>query len=112
MAYQKEDSTSLKKLQFKTFLVERAIQLLLRENPDDLIIYVEINDLANNGKLLNNVKKIVKHVSREVPSTNLAFSYIIVRKEKQKLDKKLMSHVWVKRSFTLVTKVKLSLLKI
>ena len=64
-------------------IVENLDQLL-KENPDDLIIHVEANDLKKYIKLLNNVKKIVKKVSREAPSTNLAFSSIIVRKDKQK----------------------------
>ena len=35
------------------------------------------------------INKIIKQVSREVSSTNLAFSSIIVRKDRQKLNKSL-----------------------
>ena len=52
-------------------------------------MHVGKNDLKNDVKLLTNEKKIVKPVSREALSTNLAFSSIIVRKDKQKLDKSL-----------------------
>ena len=48
-------------------------------------MYVEINNLTNNAQLLNNAKKIVKEVSREVPSTNLAFSSMSVRTSKNEI---------------------------
>ena len=54
-----------------------------------MIIHVRTNDLTRNVELLNNVKNIVKQVSRKAPSTNLAFLSIIVRRYKQKLDTKL-----------------------
>ena len=70
MAYQKKDSASLAKL-LENFpggtsntMVEN-LNRLLKENPDDLIIHVGTNDLTNNVKLLNNVKKIVEQVSSE-----------------------------------------------
>ena len=44
--------------------------------------------MTNNVKLLNSVK-IVKQNSRKAPSNNLAFSSVIVKKDKQKLDKSL-----------------------
>ena len=53
-------------------IVENLDQLL-KKYADDLIIDVGTNDLINNVKLLNIVKKIVKQVSREAPSTNFAF---------------------------------------
>ena len=59
---------------------------MLEENRDDLI-HVGTNYLMNNVKLLN--KKIEKQISRKAPSSNLAFSSIIVRKDKQILDKSL-----------------------
>ena len=59
-------------------MVVENIDQLLKEYPDDLIIHAATNDLTNNVKLLNNLEKIVKQVSREVPSTNPAFSSFIV----------------------------------
>ena len=52
-----------------------------------MVIHIGTNDLANNVKLLNNVKKILKKVPANAPSTNLAFSSIIVRKDKRNIEK-------------------------
>ena len=50
----------------------------IKGKPDDLIVHVGTNDIANNGSLLNNVKNIFRKVSKDSPSTQLAFSSIIV----------------------------------
>ena len=55
---------------------------LIKGKPDDLVVHVGANDIANNIILLNNVKKIFKEVSKDSPCTQLAFSSIIVRKDK------------------------------
>ena len=60
---------------------------LIKDKPDDLIIHSGTNKLANNVKLLNNGKKILKKVSANVSSTNLAFSSITVRKGKRNIKK-------------------------
>ena len=60
----------------------------IKGKPDDLIVHVGTNDIANNVNLLNNVKKIFRKVSKDYPSTQLAFSSIIVRKDKENLEKK------------------------
>ena len=54
---------------------------LIEKKPGDLAIHIRTNDLTNNVKLLNNVKKILKKVSVNAPLTNLAFSSINVRKD-------------------------------
>ena len=59
------------------------------ENPDDPVVHIGTNDLTNNVKLLDNMKKIVQQDSIETTSTNLAFPSITLRKDKQKLDKGL-----------------------
>ena len=61
---------------------------LIKGKPDDLIIHVRSNDIANDVNLLNNVKKIFRKVSKDSPSTQLAFSSIIVRKDKKNLEKR------------------------
>ena len=61
---------------------------LIKGKPDDLIVHVGTNDIANNVNLLNNAKKIFRKVSKDYPSTQLAFSSIIVRKDKKNLEKK------------------------
>ena len=56
---------------------------IINEQPDDLIFHVEsndYNDLTNNVNLLINVKKIFNKVSKESPSTSIAFSSTINRK--------------------------------
>ena len=44
---------------------------LIKDKSDDLVIHIGTNELTNNGKLLNNVKKLLKIVSANAPSTNL-----------------------------------------
>ena len=62
---------------------------IIKEQPDDLIVHVGTNDLTNNVKLLTNVKKIFDKVSKESPSTSIAFSSIINRKDKTNIQKTL-----------------------
>ena len=62
---------------------------IIKEQPDDLIVHVGTNDLTNNVKLLTNVKKIFNEVSKESPSTSIAFSSIINRKDKTNIQKTL-----------------------
>ena len=54
---------------------------IIKEQPDDLIVHVGTNDLTNNVNLLTNVKKIFNKVSEESPSTSIAFSSNINRKD-------------------------------
>ena len=63
---------------------------LIKDKPNDLVIDIGTNNLTNNvKKILNNVKKILKKVSANAPSTNLAFSSIIVRKDKRNIEKSI-----------------------
>ena len=43
---------------------------LIKGKPDDLIVLVGTNDIANNVNLLNNVKKIFRKVSKVSPLHN------------------------------------------
>ena len=63
---------------------------LIKGKPDDLIVHVGTNDIANDVNLLNNVKKIFRKVSKDSPSTQLAFSSKIVRKDKKNLEKSVI----------------------
>ena len=63
---------------------------LIKGKPDDLVVHVGANDITNNIILLNNVKKIFKEISKDSPSTQLAFSSIIVRKDKNGLEKNII----------------------
>ena len=62
---------------------------IIKEQPDDLIAHIETNDLTNNVNLLTNVEKIFNKVSKESPSTSIAFSSIINRKDKMNIQKTL-----------------------
>ena len=61
----------------------------IKDKLDDLVIHFGTNDLENSVKLLNNVKKIFKKVSAKAPSTNLAFSSSIARKDKRNTEKSI-----------------------
>ena len=69
--------------------IVKKLDDLIKDKPNDLVIHIGTNDLTNNVKLLNNVKKILKKVSANVPSTSLAFSSIIVRKGKKNIEKSI-----------------------
>ena len=62
---------------------------LQRNNPDDIVIHVGTNDITNGVNLLNSVEKIVNQVSDISPRTTVAFSSIIVRKDKKHVEKPL-----------------------
>ena len=56
---------------------------IIKGKPDNLIVHVGSNDIANNVNLLDNVKKTFRKVSEDSSSTQLPFSSIIVRKDKK-----------------------------
>ena len=62
---------------------------IIKEQPEDLIVHVGTNDLTNNVNLLTNVKKNFNKVSKESPSTSIAFSSIINLKDKTNIHKTL-----------------------
>ena len=62
---------------------------IIKELPGDLIVHVWTNNLTNNVNLLTNVKKIFNKISKESPSTSIAFSSIINRKDKTNIQKTL-----------------------
>ena len=65
------------------------LDIIIKEKPDDLIVHDGTNDITNNVNLLTNVKKIFNKVSKELPSTSIAFSSIINRKNKTNIQKTL-----------------------
>ena len=66
------------------------LDVIIKEKPDDLIVHVGTNDITNNVNLLTNVKKIFNKVSRELPSSSIAFSSTINRKGKMNIQKILI----------------------
>ena len=49
---------------------------LIKGKPEDLIVHVGTNDIANKVNIFNNVKKIFRKVSKNSSLTQLAFSSI------------------------------------
>ena len=62
---------------------------IIKEQPDDLIVYVGTNDLTNNVNLLTSIKKSSIKLSQESPSRFIAFSSVINRKDKTNTRKTL-----------------------
>ena len=54
---------------------------------ESLIVHVVANDLTNEINLPNNTKKIVAKTKQKSPNTVLNFSNIIIRKDKNNLEK-------------------------
>ena len=80
------------KVKIVNFSGEKVLEQLddiIKEKPDNLIGHVGTNDITNYVNLLSNVKKIFNKVSRESPSTAIAFSSIINRKDKTNIQKTL-----------------------
>ena len=48
----------------------------IKGKPEDLIVHVGTNDIANKVNIFNNVKKIFRKVSKDSSLTQLAFSSI------------------------------------
>ena len=49
---------------------------LIKGKPEDLIVHVGTNDIANKVNIFNNAKKIFRKVSKDSSLTQLAFSSI------------------------------------
>ena len=59
---------------------------ILQSKPSLIIIHTGTNDLATKTNPLNNLRKILKKCNELSPKTKLAFSNIIVRKDKVNLE--------------------------
>ena len=74
---------------------------LIKGKPEGLIVHVGTNDIANKVNIFNNVKKIFRKVSKDSSLTQLAFSSMIIRKDKNNFEKciieatkRLRNHYW------------------
>ena len=56
--------------------VSNQLDDLIKGKPEDLIVHVGTNDIANKVNIFNNVKKIFRKVSKDSSLTQLAFSSI------------------------------------
>ena len=79
----------VKILNFTGENVLEKLENIIKENPDNLIGHVGTNDITNNINLLSNVKKIFSKVSKESPSTSIAFRSIYNCKDKTNIEKTL-----------------------
>lgn len=59
------------------------LEQIIKEKPDIVMAHIGTNDLTCNVDLLNNAKKILKVISKDSPSINLAFLSLITRKDKR-----------------------------
>ena len=62
----------------------------IKEKPGDLIVHAGTNDIANYINLSNNMKKMFRKITKDSSSTHLASSFIIVRKDKNNLEKNII----------------------
>ena len=63
------------------------LENLLEPKPDMLIVYADTNDLLKNINPLHNLRKVDQKCLELSPETKLVFSDIIIRKDKNNLDK-------------------------
>ena len=75
---------------------------IIKEQPDDLIVHVGTNDLTNNVNLLTNVKKIFNKVSKESPSTSIAFSSIINRKDEMNIQNARLKNFCIQKGISFI----------
>ena len=67
--------------------INKEIDDILQSNPDlVLLVYADINNLATKNNSLNNLRKLTKKGNELSPKTKLAFSKVIVRKDKVILE--------------------------
>ena len=59
----------------------------LKNKPAGVIVLAGTNDITKGKNLLNNVKKILKQVKKLSPNTKVAFSSIVIRKDKKDISK-------------------------
>ena len=65
------------------------LDTLVASKPDCIIIHAGTNDLTSGINSLNSVKEIVKEVKQASANTKVAFSSLILRKDKKDLDKRV-----------------------
>ena len=70
--------------------ITKQLDDLIKGKPEDLIVHVGTNDIANKVNIFNNVKKIFRKVSKDSSLTQLAFSSIIIRKDKNNFEKSIL----------------------
>ena len=59
---------------------------IIKEKPDSVTIHTGNNDMTNNINLLNSAKKLAKKIGYILPATKIAFSSIVMRKDRQNIN--------------------------
>ena len=65
------------------------IKPVVRKRPSCVIIHSGTNDLTQGIDTIENMKSIIEETRQESPDTEIVLSTVIIRKDKQALDKKL-----------------------
>ena len=63
------------------------LDVIIKGKADDVLVHVGTNEITNNVNRLTNVKKIFNKVFEELPSTSIALSSIINRKDVTNIQK-------------------------
>ena len=70
-----------------TAAILEKLENLLESKPDLLIVHAGTYDLPKNINLLNNLRKVHRKCLKLSPETKLVFSIIVIRNDKNNLDK-------------------------
>ena len=73
-----------------TETILEEVEEQVNNNPDTLIVHTGTNDFTKGKNVLNNIKKIIKSVKRFSSQTKLAFSSLIVWRDKKNIDKEVL----------------------
>ena len=65
------------------------IKPVLRKRPSCIIIHSGTNDLTQGIDTIGNMKSAIEETRQESPGTEIVLSTVLIRKDKQALDKKL-----------------------
>ena len=69
--------------------VVEHLDSLIRNKPDRSIVHPRTNHITNENNLLNVARKIVKKVRKVFLCMKIAFSSIVLWKDKKNIDKKI-----------------------
>ena len=67
------------------------VRPVIRKKPDFIIIHAGTNDLTSRDKIdtLNNFCEIIEQIKNDSPGTSIVLSTVVMRKDKQSIEKKV-----------------------